>query len=63
MKKLIFILMILSILIIGCSDKNNYAGTRQTTEAPDPNIGGGCGVAGEELGQGRVIRVPIARAL
>lgn len=61
MKKSI-ILLILSILIIGCSG-NNYSKTSQPTQAPSsPAIGGSCGVQAESSNQ-VIIKVPIVRAL
>ena len=61
-KKLIMILMILSILVIGCS---NYESRATTQPTQSPAIGGGCGVSTQntEQTEGYAIKkIPIAGA-
>lgn len=43
MKKLIILFLILSILIVGCSNNQTYE--RKTSQQPSPSVGGGCSVS------------------
>ena len=47
MKKLITIFLLLSIFLLGCSQGTQYSGSSPAPPngQPNPNVGGGCGVA------------------
>lgn len=50
MKRILMLLLVMSMLLVGCSDKPDYSysGGQQPTQNGQDTVGGGCGLASVE---------------